>query len=113
MDILMRFINKRNNNKCSLYHYIQENFNGDFKMCYIELIENFECNNRNELNKREGELIRQYKADNNYIVINKNIAGNHLERYTKFIIFVSVFWRIARFLIILFIMKKFEEFLLF
>ena len=28
---------------------------------YIELLENYPCNNRDELNKREGELIRQYK----------------------------------------------------
>ena len=28
---------------------------------YIELLENYPCNSKNELNKREGELIRQHK----------------------------------------------------
>lgn len=28
---------------------------------YIELLEEFPCKNKNELNKREGELIRQHK----------------------------------------------------
>ena len=68
---------------CSLYQYIQDNYNGDFKACYIELIENFECNNKQELNKLEGEIIRQYKADNNYVVINKNIAGRTDKEYYK------------------------------
>ena len=81
--LAVRFGGHKRNIRCSLYHYIQENFNGDFKMCYIELIENFECNNRNELDKREGELIRQYKADNNYIVINKNIAGRTNKEYQQ------------------------------
>ena len=76
-----RFGAHKNNNECSLYQYIQENFNGNFKCCYIELIEIFECNNKNELDKKEGEVIRQYKADNNYIVINKYIAGRDNKQY--------------------------------
>ncbi len=35
----------------SLNQYIQENYNGDFKSCYIELLENYECYNKNELDK--------------------------------------------------------------
>ena len=31
--------------------------------CYIELLEAFECKNKNELRQREGELIRKYKND--------------------------------------------------
>ena len=76
-----RFGGHKIKNNCSLYQYIQENYNGDFKCCYIELIEIFECNNKNELDKKEGELIRQYKADNNYIVINKYIAGRDNKQY--------------------------------
>ncbi len=48
---------------------------GDF---YIELIENFKCENREELNKREGELIRL-----NNKCINKNIAGRTNKEYTE------------------------------
>ena len=73
----------KQNLKCSLYQYIKDNYNEDFKACYIELIENFKCNNRDELNKREGELIRQYKADDNYIVINKCIAGRTKKQYRQ------------------------------
>ena len=40
---------------------------------YIELLEGFDCENRNELEKREGELIRLHK----YFSINKNMAGMH------------------------------------
>lgn len=31
---------------CSLFQYIQENYNGDFKSCYMELLEPYECNNK-------------------------------------------------------------------
>ena len=72
---------KKKSNKCSLFQYIQEYYNGDFKCCYMELLEPYECNNRNELNKKEGEFIRQFKADNNYIVINKYIAGRDNKQY--------------------------------
>ena len=34
-----------------------------FDDCYIELYENYKCNNRNELTKREGEVIRLLKNE--------------------------------------------------
>ena len=37
--------------------------------CYIELLESYACANKNELNRREGELIRTMDC------VNKNIAG--------------------------------------
>jgi hypothetical protein len=37
--------------------------------CYIELLENYACADKNELNRREGQLIRLHNC------INKNIAG--------------------------------------
>ena len=45
--------------------------------CYIELLEMCECKNKNELRKREGELIRKYK-DN---IVNCNIAGRTKNEY--------------------------------
>ena len=64
-----RFSNHKNNNKnnngTSSYEILQ------FDDAYIELLENFKCESREELNKREGELIRQYKDQ----CVNKNIAG--------------------------------------
>jgi hypothetical protein len=47
-----------------------ENYNGNFKCCYIELLEFFECNNKQELKQKENEIIRKYEADGNFIVIN-------------------------------------------
>jgi hypothetical protein len=43
---------------------------------YIELLENFKCENRDELNKREGELIRE-----NDKCVNKNMAGRTKKEY--------------------------------
>jgi hypothetical protein len=51
------------------------NYDGDFKCCFIELHQIQSCNNKPELDIIEGELIKQFKADENYKVINKNIAG--------------------------------------
>jgi hypothetical protein len=45
--------------------------------CYIELLELFPCNSKMELEKREGELIREH-LDN---VVNKYVAGRTLKEY--------------------------------
>jgi hypothetical protein len=47
--------------------------------CYIELIENYPCNNKAELTKREGELIRLHKND----LVNKKIAGRTKKEYCE------------------------------
>ena len=44
-------------------------------MCYIELLEKCPCNDKNELLRREGQLIR------NMDCVNKIIAGRTLEEY--------------------------------
>ena len=43
---------------------------------YIELLEEFPCENSNQLEKREGELTRELKAS-----LNKTIAGRTMEEY--------------------------------
>jgi len=45
----------------------------------IYLIENFPCNNKDELTKREGEIIKQMQNDNN--VVNKVVPGRTLAEY--------------------------------
>ena len=45
----------------------------------IYLIENFPCNNNDELHKREGEIIKQMQNDN--IVVNKNVPGRTPAEY--------------------------------
>ena len=82
-DLKARYSKHKFDFKCSLNQFIKDNYNGNFKCCYIELLENYECKDKYELNKREGETIRKYKFDNNYIVINKNIAGRTREEYFK------------------------------
>jgi hypothetical protein len=61
----------RADNNCSLYKYV----NGDWANWYIELYEDFPCNNKQELNKREGEVIRQIAT------INRCIAGRTNKDY--------------------------------
>jgi len=49
----------------------------EFGDAYIELLESYPCNNKIELCKREGEVIREYKN----ICVNKYIAGKTLKKY--------------------------------
>jgi hypothetical protein len=57
---------------CSLYKYIDNN---DWTLWYIELYENYPCNSKKELNKREGKLIRDIGT------LNMNIAGRTSQEY--------------------------------
>ena len=49
----------------------------DYGDAYIELLENFKCENKNELNRREGELIRTHKEN----IVNFLIAGRTKTEY--------------------------------
>ena len=49
----------------------------DFGDAYIELLENYSCADKNELNRREGELIRETKC------VNRCIAGRTSKQYNK------------------------------
>ena len=46
---------------------------------YIELLEDYKCETRNELTKKEGELIRKYKDD----IVNCKIEGRTYREYQK------------------------------
>jgi hypothetical protein len=50
-----------------------------YEDAYIEIIELYPCNNKAELNKREGELIRLHKDT----IVNKVIAGRTSAEYYK------------------------------
>ena len=56
----------------SLYKYIVSD---DWREWYIELVQNFPCNSKEELEKREGEVIREIGT------INKRIAGRTKREY--------------------------------
>ena len=59
--------------KISLYNIVEN----DWDNWYIELYENYPCNNKQELEKREGELIREIST------INKNIVGRTPKEYKQ------------------------------
>jgi hypothetical protein len=66
-----RFHNHKTNRKCSLYKYVD----GDWDNWYIELYENYSCNNKPELERREGQVQRQIAT------INECIAGRNPKEY--------------------------------
>jgi hypothetical protein len=51
----------------------------EFDDAYIELLENYPCNSKMELERREGELIRLYKND----CVNKCILGRTIEEWKE------------------------------
>ena len=58
-----------------LYQLMKELHNENF---YIELLENYPCNTKDELNKREGEFIRKYQSQ-----LNKRIEGRTPKEYRE------------------------------
>ena len=54
----------------------------NIKDIHINILEEVNYNTKNELRRREGQIIKEYKQNENYNVINKNIAGRtREERY--------------------------------
>ena len=66
-----RMATHRSNKTCSLYQYV----NGNWDNWYIELYEEYPCNNKQILEKREGEIIRLIGN------INKKIEGRTTKEY--------------------------------
>lgn len=64
--------NCKNGRSGSLYKHIVDN---DWSNWYLELYERYPCNDRAELCKREGEVIREIGT------INKHIAGRNAKQY--------------------------------
>ena len=77
-NLSKRFYNHKKDCKsgksCSLYNYINDD---DWTDWYIELYENYPCNNKKELERREGQVIREIGT------INKNIAGRIRKEYRE------------------------------
>jgi hypothetical protein len=59
----IRMAKHRYNKSCSLYKYVD----GNWDDWYIELYEEFPCNNKQLLEKKEGEVIREIGTINNRI----------------------------------------------
>ena len=77
----VRFGGHKKDTNTTLSKLINNKYNGDWKECYYELYENYSCNNKEELCKREGEIIRQFKKDDNYDCINRRIECRTKSQY--------------------------------
>ena len=62
-----RFSAHRKRIEFSLYQYVNEHYAGNWGKWYIELYELYPCNSKQELNKREGEIIREIATINKVI----------------------------------------------
>lgn len=81
---LCKRFEKHKTQKCSIGNYINDPLNNSkWEDWYIELYENCSCNNKNELNKKEGEIQRLFKNDNNYVLINKKITNKSKQEHNK------------------------------
>ena len=75
-----RLYKHRSNNKKyenGLYNYVSSNIITQYDDNYIELLELFPCNSKEELTAREGQLIRLYKND----LVNIKIEGRTPREY--------------------------------
>ena len=63
----------KNNNKTSIANYVKKTYNNDWTNCYIELLCNYPCANRKELEKKEYTIINKYARKNKNVL---NIKGN-------------------------------------
>jgi hypothetical protein len=80
-SIAVRFGGHKTTKSTSLYHLIQDKYEGNWEECYYELYENYSCNSKEELHKKEGEVIRLFKNDENYDCINFKIEGRTRNEY--------------------------------
>ncbi len=80
-SLAVRFGGHKRDQRCSMYKFIQDKYNGNWKECSYELYENYSCSNKEELCKKEWEAIRKFKDDKNYDCINCRIAGRTLHEY--------------------------------
>ena len=81
--LAVRYGGHKRTTRSSVYKFVEDNYNGEWDKCYIELYENFKCDSKEQLNKKEGEIIRNFVADEKFIVLNKVIAGRTHKEYCK------------------------------
>ena len=70
-----RLSHHKSHKSSSMYKYIHTNYNGDWSKCKMELYENYPCNSKKELEKKEGEITRLLGT------INKYTAGRTRKEY--------------------------------
>lgn len=71
----VRFGEHKRKNNSAVYKHIYDKYDGDFKNCYIELYEEYQCENKEQLHKKEGEITRLIGT------LNKCVAGRTKQEY--------------------------------
>lgn len=76
-NLNIRFSNHKSShlykkNTTSLTKYIKNNYKNDWSNCYIELLMNYPCKNRRELEKKEFQILKKFQNNKNFKIINKN-----------------------------------------
>lgn len=59
-------------NTTSLTKYMKDKYKNDWSKCYIELLMNYPCRNRKELEKKEFQVLRKFQKNKNFKIININ-----------------------------------------
>ena len=59
-------------NSTAISKYINKKYNDDWSKCYIELLMNYPCKSRKELEKKEFAIIRKYKKNSKFKLLNIN-----------------------------------------
>jgi hypothetical protein len=83
ISLHLRYLSHRTQKTCSMYKYIHNNYNGDWSEWKISLYEDYPCNSKQELRKKEGEIIKTFLNNNKYNVINKVIAGRTNQEWIR------------------------------
>lgn len=71
-----RFTQHKNSCDTMLGKYIKEKYNDDWSFVFIDEYEKYPCSCVEELHKREGEVIKIFRDNQEYNCLNKLIAGN-------------------------------------
>lgn len=81
-DLNYRFNRHKFQTTTRLHRYITET-NDDWDNWDIELYQEFECDNKEQLQKKEGDIIRLFLNDNPLGTLNKGIAGRTKKEYIQ------------------------------
>lgn len=68
-SLSVRFAEHKRSKRTAISHLVCDSYNNDWSIFYIELYENYPCNSKEELDKKEGQITRDIGT------INKCIAG--------------------------------------
>lgn len=76
-----RLYDHKTHSSSSVFQFVEQDIDQNWDNCYIELYELYPCETKDQLCKREGEIIRKFKNDSTFLVINLEIAGRTRKEY--------------------------------